>query len=154
MQPRIILIYSPLPMRWTWPPLLVVLLVAAGCGSDDGASGSGVRAVATTTHAADLLRAVGGDRVDVRALLSSSSDPHDYEPRPSEARAVADSAVVVRSGGDLDEWLGDLVENAGGDARVVTLIDHVERLGDDPHWWQDPRNAIPAVDAIAGALVD
>jgi ABC-type Zn uptake system ZnuABC Zn-binding protein ZnuA len=44
------------------------------------------------------------------------------------------------------------VDNAGGDAEVLTLIDHVDRLGDDPHWWQDPRNVVAAVDAIGEAL--
>ena len=138
------------------PRLLAALALAAalaGCGDDDPA-GSGLSAVATTTHAADFLRAVGGKRVDVRGLLSPSSDPHDYEPRPSDARAVAEATLVVRSGGDLDDWLDDVVDNAGGDARVLTLIDHVERAGDDPHWWQDPSNAGRAVAAIRDLLVE
>ena len=45
---------------------------------------------------------------------------------------------MFRSGGEVDEWLGDVIDNAGGDAEVVSLIDSVKRLGDDPHWWQDP----------------
>ena len=39
---------------------------------------------------------------------------HDCEPRPSDVRAVAEAAVVFRSGGDLDGWLGDVLANAGG----------------------------------------
>lgn len=140
-------------MRWV-SLLVVFALVPAGCGSDGSAGDGdgGLRAVATTTHAADFLRVVGGDRVEVRGLLSPTSDPHDYEPRPSDARAVSEAELVVRSGGELDEWLGDVVDNAGGDAEVLTLIDHVERLGDDPHWWQDPRNVVVAADAIGEAL--
>ena len=135
--------------------LLVAAVAAAGCGSDgDGAGGGRVRAVAPTTQAADLLRAVGGDRVELTGLLSPNSDPHDYEPRPSDARAVAEAALVVRSGGELDHWLDDVVANAGGNARELTLIDHVQTIGDDPHWWQDPRNAALAVKAIAGALAE
>ncbi|MEX2196814.1 MAG: metal ABC transporter substrate-binding protein [Thermoleophilaceae bacterium] len=135
----------------------VLALGAAGCGSDDdGASdaGGGLRAVATTTHAADLLANLGGERVDVHTLLTPTSDPHEYEPRPSDARAVAEAALVVRSGGDLDEWLGDVVENAGGDAEVLTLMNRVRTRGDDPHWWQDPRNAVLAVEAIGAALAE
>jgi ABC-type Zn uptake system ZnuABC Zn-binding protein ZnuA len=138
-----------------WGSLLFVLsLVATGCGPDGSAGDGdgGLRAVATTTHAADFVRVVGGDRVEVRGLLSPTSDPHDYEPRPSDARAVSEAELVVRSGGELDEWLRDVVANAGGDAEVLTLIDHVERLGDDPHWWQDPRNVVVAADAIGEAL--
>jgi ABC-type Zn uptake system ZnuABC Zn-binding protein ZnuA len=68
-----------------------------------------------------------------------------------------------------------LIESAGGEASEVTLIDSVEGVegghdhaedeeehaGEeehaadelDPHWWQDPRNAILAVAAIRDALI-
>jgi zinc/manganese transport system substrate-binding protein len=134
--------------------LLTVALVA-GCGDDDDGAGSGeVGAVATTTHVADLVRNVGGERVEVDGILPPEADPHDYEPRPSDAAALSEAEVVFRSGGDLDEWLDELIESAGGDAAEVTLLDAVEKIGDDPHWWQDPRNAILAVAAIRDALVE
>jgi zinc/manganese transport system substrate-binding protein len=135
-------------------PLLAALLVAlaAGCGDDDSGSGASVTAVATTTQVADLVRNVGGGRVEVDGILQPNADPHDYEPRPSDAAALADADVVFRSGGDLDEWLDEVVESAGGDAEGVTLLDSVRARQDDPHWWQDPRNAVLAVEAIRDAL--
>jgi ABC-type Zn uptake system ZnuABC Zn-binding protein ZnuA len=60
---------------------------------------------------------VGGDRVAVDTLVPASADPHDFEPKPSDAQAIAEADVVLQSGGDLDEWLGEVVEGAGGDAR-------------------------------------
>jgi ABC-type Zn uptake system ZnuABC Zn-binding protein ZnuA len=132
--------------------LAAAALATAGCGREDTEGSGGLSVVATTTQAADMVRNVGGEAVSVRALLEPSADPHEFEPRPSDARAVAEADLVVRSGGDLDEWLGDLIDNAGGDAQRLTLIDSVERIGDDPHWWQDPRNAERAVPAIRDAL--
>ena len=123
-----------------------------GCGGDDPAGGSRLGIIATTTQVGDLARNVAGRRGEVRQLLHAGSDPHDYEPRPSDARAVAEADVVLRSGGEVDEWLGDLIESAGGDAAVVSLIDGVRKRGEDPHWWQDPRNAARAVAAIRRAL--
>ena len=135
--------------------MLVVVAVGtvavAGCG-DDAGSADGLTVVATTTQAADLARQVGGDRVSVEGMLHPGGDPHDYEPRPSDVAAVAGAAVVFRSGGEVDDWLGDVIDNAGGDAEVVSLIDSVKRLDDDPHWWQDPRNAMRAVEAIRAEL--
>ena len=171
---------------------LAAALAAAGCGDDgDDAAGSGeVTAVATTTIAGDLVRAVGGDRVELDTLVPAGADPHDHEPRPSDAAALAEADLVVKSGGDLDEWLDDLIDNAGGDASELTLIDsveaiegghaheeeeahadedeanadeapaeeepHAEEASDDvdPHWWQDPRNAVLAVEAIRDALAE
>jgi zinc/manganese transport system substrate-binding protein len=136
-----------------FPALLAVALAAAGCGREDARGSASVNAVATTTHVADLLQNVGGARVSVHSLLKPNSDPHEYEPRPSDARAIAEADVIVRSGGELDAWLDDLLDNARDDSARVNLIDSVQRIGDDPHWWQDPRNAERAVTAIRDTLV-
>jgi ABC-type Zn uptake system ZnuABC Zn-binding protein ZnuA len=129
---------------------LAVLLLAA-CGDDRGGA-DGVTVVATTTQAADLARAVAGDRADVVGILPPNADPHDYEVRPSDVKALTGADLVIRSGGDLDEWLDAAIDSSGTDAPQLTLIDHVRARGDDPHWWQDPRNAEAAVTAIERAL--
>jgi ABC-type Zn uptake system ZnuABC Zn-binding protein ZnuA len=93
----------------------------------------------------------------VRQILRPNSDPHEYEPRPSDVKEVAGADVVLRSGGDIDAWLDGVVRNAGSGARIVALIDAMTtRRGDgeiDPHWWQNPRDAIVAVREIRDALI-
>jgi ABC-type Zn uptake system ZnuABC Zn-binding protein ZnuA len=130
--------------------LLIAAVTAAGCRS---AGGGHPTVVATTTQAADMTRAVAGNRVAVKQILQPNADPHEYEPRPSDAEAIANAKLVIRSGGDVDDWLNGVIAQAGGKARVVTLIDHVQRRGADPHWWQDPRNGISAVQTIRDALI-
>ena len=139
---------------------LTAALFGACASSDDGAGSRGAgdapTAVATTTQVADFARAVAGERAEIRQILRPNSDPHAYEPRPSDVKAVADAAVVLRSGGDLDDWLVDVVDNAGSDAATTTLIDAVRpRRGEDrvdPHWGHDPRNAITAVRRIRDVM--
>ena len=129
----------------------VVAAVAAGCGDDSGSRGD-VTIIATTTEVADLVRQVGGARINVEGMLRAGGDPHDYEPRPSDVAAVAGARVVFRSGGEVDDWLNDVIDNAGGEAEVVSLIDSVRRLDDDPHWWQDATNGVRAVGTIRAEL--
>jgi len=136
------------------PLALLLLALLIGCGDSRGGDDADVTVVATTTQVADLVANVGGKRVALDSILRPNSDPHEYEPRPSDAAAIARADVVFRSGGELDEWLDEVVDSAGGDAAQVTLIDKVKRVGDDPHWWQDPRNAILAVAAIRDALIE
>jgi ABC-type Zn uptake system ZnuABC Zn-binding protein ZnuA len=125
--------------------LLLLAAVAVVTGRDpETAGGDGRRVVvATTTQVADLVRNVAGDDVEVVGLLSPNADPHDYEIRPHDLEALAEADLVVRSGGDVDEW----VLAAGTDAPVLTLMQ-----GDDPHWWQDPRNAVAAVEILEREL--
>jgi ABC-type Zn uptake system ZnuABC Zn-binding protein ZnuA len=145
------------------PALLFLVAVVfagalvAGCRERASGGDAKVTAVATTTQVADLVRNVGGPRVSVDGILRPNSDPHEYEPRPSDAASLVHADLVFRSGGDLDKWLDQIIDNAGGNARQVTLIDSVHTIeGDgetDPHWWQNPRNTILAVGAIRDALV-
>jgi ABC-type Zn uptake system ZnuABC Zn-binding protein ZnuA len=131
--------------------LLLLAAVAVVTSADEGAADTaGLTVVATTTQAADLARNAGGG--EVIGLLSPNADPHDYEVRPDDLQALADADLVVRSGGYVDEWLQEAIEASGSRARVLTLMDHVRTRGDDPHWWQDTRNAILAVRAIEQAL--
>ena len=140
------------------------LALLAGCGTDLGAAAPGqVRVVATTTQIGDFARAVGGERARVVQVLQPNTDPHDYEPRPSDVRETADADVVLLNGDELDRWMGDVVEAAGGHPAIVDLGARVplkvagesqgpEASRYDPHWWHDPRNAEAAVAAIRDAL--
>lgn len=105
--------------------------------------------VATTTQLADLAREVGGNAISVHGILRPHADPHEYEPRPSDVRALADAKLILRSGGDVDGWLGDVVKASGTHAPSVELRALVAPGRKDPHWWQDPRLAQRAVALIA-----
>ena len=132
---------------------LLALLAVAGCGDGGAAAADGrVTVVATTTQVADLARNVAGTHARVVQLLAPNADPHEYELRPHDMRAVADADLVLRSGGDVDEWLDEAIDGSGTTAPVVTLSDEIGLHGDDPHWWQDPRNAVTATAAIGRAL--
>jgi ABC-type Zn uptake system ZnuABC Zn-binding protein ZnuA/ABC-type Mn2+/Zn2+ transport system permease subunit len=145
-------------------PAAAAALLLAGCGVDSGNTGSGqIKVVATTTQIGDFARAVGGDRAKVVQLLKPNTDPHDYEPRPSDVRETADAKVVLENGDNLDRWMGNVVKQAGGDPTVVDLgakapvklpgeSEGEEASRYDPHWWHDPRNAQAAVVAVRAAL--
>src|SRR2546423_1612329 len=129
------MIIIPLVRRLLLLGAVVAAVSAAGCRSHNRRPA----AVATTTPVADMTRAVAGNRIPVKQILQPNADPHEYEPRPSDAQAVATAKLVIRSGGDVDDWLSGVIDQAGGKAPVITLVDSVPRRGSDPHWWQDPR---------------
>ncbi|HEX5924970.1 MAG TPA: metal ABC transporter substrate-binding protein [Baekduia sp.] len=150
-------------------PLSVSLLVVAaiaGCGSSDSSSAApgAIDVVVTTTQLGDIVRAVGGDAVAVHQILKPNTDPHDYEPRPKDIQETAGAKLVVTSGDNLDAWMGEVLDNAGGDPSVLDAGAGrpVTRPGDDagpeasrfdPHWWHDPRNVEYATTRIRDALV-
>lgn len=142
-------------------PILAVLsavllaAVAPGCSSDaEPAAAGGRTIVATTAVAGDLARAVAGPGAEVHVLVPPDADAHDFEPKPSDARALSRAALVVRSGGEIDAWLDGLLDAAGTQATVVDLFAAAEPIEEDPHWWHDPANAARAARALGAALGD
>jgi ABC-type Zn uptake system ZnuABC Zn-binding protein ZnuA len=118
--------------------------------------------VATTTILADLVAQVGGDRVRVESLVPKGGEVHTFDPKPSDIRRVTEARIVFRNGLGLDDWLGDLVSDAGTDARVVALAEElpgVAYLGGDepgeatnPHVWMNVAYAARYADRIGEVL--
>ncbi|HWO49836.1 MAG TPA: zinc ABC transporter substrate-binding protein, partial [Solirubrobacterales bacterium] len=142
---------------------LALALLLGGCGQGGEGSDGRLEAVATTTVVGDWVRAVGGDAVAVDQVLEPNTDPHEYEPRPSDIEAAAGAALVFANGDGLDSWIDEVVSDSGSGAEVVDLGAVVpDRLpGEDqseeasrydPHWWHDPRNAEAAVAEIERRL--
>jgi zinc/manganese transport system substrate-binding protein len=138
--------------------LVAVGALLAGCGSS-GSGGEGLQVVATTTQIGDFVREVGGNVVSVDQILQPNTDPHEYEPRPSDVAGAAEARLVFANGDELDSWVDQIVSDSGSDAEIVDLgaIVPEGRPGEssgaeasryDPHWWHDPRNAEAAVAAI------
>jgi ABC-type Zn uptake system ZnuABC Zn-binding protein ZnuA len=145
--------------------LAVTAFVVVGCGSAPTARPGQIEVVATTTQIGDFVREVGGDAVAVDQILQPNTDPHEYEPRPSDVGGATEAKLVFANGDGLDKWIGQIVSDSGSDARVVDLGASVpDRLpGEssgaeasryDPHWWHDPRNAEAAVREIERQLAD
>lgn len=118
----------------------------------------------------DFVRQVGGDRVAVKVLVGPNEDTHGYQARPSDARAIGKSALVVANGLGFDDWIVRLARSAGFRGKVVIASANVRTLamtpgdghssadrdedgGTDPHAWQDVANAQRYVLNIADALV-
>ncbi|MGE5281718.1 MAG: metal ABC transporter solute-binding protein, Zn/Mn family [Chloroflexota bacterium] len=143
--------------------LAALALLVAGCAGGSGGEGGRVEVVATTTQIADFVRHVGGDAVAVHQILQPNTDPHAYEPRPSDVVATAEAKLVFVNGDKLDSWMSQVAGDSGSDAEAVDLgaavpvrlpgaTSGAEASRYDPHWWHDPRNAEAAVREIERRL--
>jgi zinc/manganese transport system substrate-binding protein len=116
-----------------------------------------LKVVTSFSILADFARQVGGNKVDVTALVGPDSDVHVYTPTPHDARDVGEAQLVIINGLGLEGWLPRLLQASGSKAQVVTAsqgIAPLKRGADaDPHAWQSVKNAMVYVKNIRDALV-
>ena len=109
-----------------------------------------LKAVATFSILADFVKNVGGDRVEVQALVGPNGDAHVYQPTPSDAKTLANARVVFVNGLGFEGWIERLIKASGSKAMMVTAINGIKprKATDDhghgdanSHAWQSVANA-------------
>ncbi len=140
-------------LRLLRKPGLVILagLLLAACQANGSPAASGdatpgtraLKVVTTTTVFADIVRNVGGDRVDVASIIPPGVGPEDFEPKPDDAKKLADANLVVSNGVGLDDFLDKLLASGtGGQTARLVLGDGIPTLTvagrQNPHFWLDP----------------
>ena len=120
--------------RWSsishlmWLPCVLALVAAAAvvpsCSSDaTGRRPGPLRVVATTSIVGDMVRAVGGDHIELSVLCGPNADPHTFSPSLSAGSVLLDADVVFGVGLGAEPWLDKLASSSGSRATVVELGD-------------------------------
>jgi zinc/manganese transport system substrate-binding protein len=139
-------------MRRHWLIACVVVALAGPSHAEDR-----LRVVASFSILGDLVKNIGGDKVDVATLVGANGDVHVYAPAPSDAKKNADAKILVVNGLGLEGWLPRLVQSAGSKASIVTASDGIAPLSlgsaADPHAWQSVPNVKIYVANIRDALI-
>ncbi len=125
-----------------------------------------LRVLATFSILGDLVKNVGGDRVEVTTLVGPNSDAHVYSPAPADAKRVAAARVIITNGLGFEGWMARLVKASGTKATPVVATkgikprkqaggSHAGHSHDstDPHAWQSVANAKLYVANILAALI-
>ena len=144
------------------PTLLAVALPASAQAP--------IKAVATFSILGDLLAEVAGDKVELSVVVGPDIDAHAYQPRPTDARALADAKVLVSNGLGFEGWIDRLAKAAPFKGKAIVATAGVATLkagadhghshghshgqGPDPHCWQDVQRVRTYVANIAKGLAD
>jgi len=118
---------------------------------------------------ASFLKAIGGDLVDISVMVLPGAQPHSYEPKPSQMKAISRADLYFTIGVEFEKaWLPRfLAQNRkmkviectkgikkipmrGSKGRDDKKKPHHERL--DPHIWLSPSNVKIMAKCIYRAL--
>ena len=135
-----------------------LLLSACTTQSSRDNSGEGApRVVVVNAVLADIAQNIAGERVGIEVLIPPGADPHTFQPTPQDVAKVANSQMLIANGAGLEEWLQEVIDNAGGERLVVEaaqgLAENQDRPG-DPHFWLDPNYAVHYAQKIRDGLIE
>ncbi len=141
---------------------LSLTLAGAGLLATPLRAAERIDVVATTGMIADAARQVGGDLVEVKALMGPGVDPHSYRQTRSDIVALTRADLVLWHGLYLEAQMEELLLKLAGRGKVVAvgeavprdrLIAHEDYDGKfDPHVWMVPDLWAHVVDAVQEAL--
>jgi manganese/zinc/iron transport system substrate-binding protein len=155
------------------PPILLgALLLVPGCGKPQSAgtvapappdlSDRKIRVVATIGMIAEMVKQVGGERVEVEGLMGPGIDPHLYKASEGDVIRMASADIVVYNGLHLEGKMSGVFERMGNRIRTVAVTDGIDRAkllrppefegAYDPHVWFDVTLWMDAVKTLEKAL--
>lgn len=158
------------------PVVLLAALTAAsalaltGCSSSTGASSTPsasadgtIAVVASTNVYGDIAKTIGGEHVEVTALIADESkDPHEFEATAADQLDIQNAQLLIENGGGYDPFMATLKDAAKSDAPLISAVTFSpEWTGSDPseavdgfneHVFYDPQTIAAVADEIAAQL--
>jgi zinc/manganese transport system substrate-binding protein len=148
---------------------LFLALCLAASATETGAEKK-VKVIASFSILGDMVKQVGGHRVEVTTLVGPNGDAHVYEPTPADAKAVSAADLVVVNGLGFEGWMDRLIRTSGYKGPILVATQGIktremtrEEEGEhehgakhrhkiDPHAWQNLGNGRIYAANIAQAL--
>ena len=134
--------------------LVASAVILAAVPAAHARDGNRLSVVASFSILRDLVANVGGNRIDVTALVGPGGDAHVYEPSPADARTAGAAGLIVINGLGFEGWMERLAQASAATAPIIVASTGVvPRPGPDPHAWQSVRNAEIYVSNIRDGLI-
>lgn len=142
-------------------PGLLILFFACQSSPETNESGK-FKIVATTGMIADAVANIGGDSLEVEALMGPGVDPHLYKATQGDLKKLNQADLVLYNGLLLEGKMGEVLEKLGRIKPVATVSSDIDPSillnsplyedAYDPHIWFDVRLWKQAVMKISEAL--
>ncbi|MDN7133852.1 zinc ABC transporter substrate-binding protein [Halomonas sp. MC140] len=126
------------------------------------ANESPLNVVTTIGMIADVAQEVGGQCVEVEAMMGPGVDPHLYQANASDVAMLRQAEQILYAGYSLEGQLGAVLENFSHNKPTLAVgpsgIDPAELMtsqdvyGIDPHLWMDVSLWAQTIPAISDAF--
>ncbi|MFE4198209.1 metal ABC transporter solute-binding protein, Zn/Mn family [Paenarthrobacter sp. NPDC056912] len=104
---------------------LLLSSCAGGAGAEKPAASGAIEVVTSTNVYGDVVKAVGGDKVNVSAIINKTSqDPHSYEASAQDKLVISKAKLVVENGGGYDDFLHKIADETNiGHENMISAVE-------------------------------
>lgn len=85
------------------------------------ASGNRPLVVATTSVLCDLTKQIAQDTLNLKCLVNPGEDPHVYQPKPEDRKAIENAKLILYGGYEFDSSLIKLVKATNNPAPKIAV---------------------------------
>ena len=152
--------------------IVIILLSVSGCDKKNEKESTDVlptsneklNVVATIAMITDILKNVGGDRIDITGIIGEGIDPHVYKPTARDTKTLKEADLIFYNGLHLEVRItGSVLDKMKDKTKAVAVADDIDRSllrktsefigGYDPHVWHDVSLWMKATEKIRDTLV-
>lgn len=130
---------------------IIVLLLIVSCKQKEKPKKEKLQVVTTTTMITDLVKNIGGDKLDVKGLMGAGVDPHLYKASEGDVGKLFNADIIIYNGLHLEGKLEEIFEKMRHQNKktiaVSEALDKSTLIGSeyfasnyDPHIWFDISN--------------
>lgn len=114
----------------------------------------------------EFAQAVGKDKVNIVTMIPDGTEPHDFEPKPSDIKSLSNAKIFIYSGFGMESWAEKVIQSSGNSSLVAVQAsdgstpienkdeDEIKGHGKyDPHLWLSLKGAQNEAKNIKDALV-
>jgi zinc/manganese transport system substrate-binding protein len=114
-----------------------------------------INVVAAENFWGSVVKQLGGSHANVTSIITNpATDPHSYEAKPSDSRAIAGAKYVIVNGIGYDPWAQKALDANPSSGRRVLVVGNLLGLhdGDNPHQWYSPESVETFIDRVTSDL--
>ena len=110
--------------------VLFVILLAVSCGKKAKNENGKLKVVTTTTMITDLVKNIGGDKLEIKGLMGAGVDPHLYKASEGDVSKLFNADVVIYNGLHLEGKLEEVFEKMQHQNKKTIVVSDVINKND------------------------
>lgn len=158
--------------------IIVAILIMCFKRDDIAFQDSNMQIIATLFPQYDFAKHIVGDKAEVKLLINSGVETHNYEPTPKDMIKINNSDLFLYTGKNLEPWTSSIISSLENKDIVFDVSNGIELIkieefeenhinssikydeekeSDeiyDEHIWLNPLNAIKMIDNITEKVCD